>query len=80
MLRRSSDIGLTRSAKELNHYCAITVTARSRVVGLCHKSVDASSDSCVKPFDKSTDNLFEGHAQQGKMKAREKGQVEFSHL
>ena len=56
------------------------MTARSRVVGLCLKSVDASDDSCVEPFDKSKDNLSEGHAQQGKVKGLEKGRVEFSHL
>ena len=37
----------TRSAKESNHYCAIIVTARSRVVGLCLKSVDAAALTAV---------------------------------
>ena len=43
----SGDIVLTRSAKESNHCCTITVTVRTRVVGLCLKSVDATALTAV---------------------------------
>ena len=63
----SGDIVLTRSAKESNHCCTITVTVRTRVVGLCLESVDATALTAVSDMTKAKTILQEGHALQGKM-------------